>query len=358
MPHPLVSWTDRGLYCAAGDFYIDPHRAVDTAVVTHAHSDHARRGSKRYLCERSGMGLLRARVGKKIDVTGLGYREEIRLGEVTISLHSAGHILGSAQVRIQRGTEVWVASGDYKRDPDPSCEPFEPVRCDTFITEATFGTPSFAWSKSAQHGSDIYEWWGRNRTTGLNSIVFGYSLGKGQRILAELASYADRPILIHSSMAESTQCYRDEGRRLAATRLLEDAISESIQSGEPLSGEMILAPPSVLDGEWADRLGEYRTAFASGWMAGGGYFGRSKRYDHGFVMSDHADWTDLNRTIRETGATRVFVQHRNGVLVRHLRDLGIEAHSAEELALDRYERLPQRNLSLFGDLTGAPLPLS
>ena len=345
---PLIAWTDKGLYCEAGGFYIDPHRAVETAVVTHAHSDHARRGSKHYFTVDSGVGLLRARLGNKITVTSVRYGERFRLGDVTVSLHSAGHILGSAQVRVESGSEVWVASGDYKRDFDPSCEPFEPVRCDTFITEATFGTPKYVWSKGARHGEDLARWWKENSETGRNAIVFGYSLGKGQRILAELASHATRPVLIHSAMGELTECYRAEGRLLAPTRLLDDAIAEAERSDGVLRGELVLAPPSVLTESWARRLGDYRTAFASGWMQTGGW-GRGK-YDHGFVMSDHADWNDLNRTIRETGASRVFVQHRDGALVRHLRGLGIEAYSADDLVPERYARLPVKTLDLFGGL--------
>lgn len=354
---PLIAWTDKGLFCEAGGFHIDPHRAVDLAVVTHAHSDHARRGSKHYITVDSGIGLLRARIGQKISVQGVKYGERIRLGDVTVSLHSAGHILGSAQVRVEYGGEVWVASGDYKRDPDPSCEPFESVRCDTFITEATFGTPKFTWRKGADHGADLARWWGENADAGRNAIVFGYSLGKGQRILAELARaqdaelepYARRPVLIHSTMVELTECYRAEGRRLAPTRPLADAIAEAEANDRSLAGELILAPPSVLDESWAKRLGDYRTAFASGWMQGGGGWGRGK-YDHGFVMSDHADWNDLNRTIRETGASRVFVQHRDGALVRHLRGLGLEAYTADDLVPERYARLPVKNLDLFSGL--------
>ncbi len=343
---PLIAWTDRGLYCEAGGFYIDPHRAVDLAVVTHAHSDHARRGSKHYLTVDCGVGLLRARIGKKISVQGLPYGERIRLGDVTVSFHSAGHILGSAQVRVESGGEVWVASGDYKRDSDPSCHPFESVRCDTFITEATFGTPKYTWDKDARHGEDLSRFWDENAAAGRNGIVFGYSLGKGQRILAELAPYAERPVLIHAAMEELTGCYRAEGRVLAPTRLLEDAIAEATAANSTLRGELILAPPSVLMEAWADRLGDYRTAFASGWMQTGGW-GRGK-YDHGFVMSDHADWNDLNRTIRESGASRIFVQHRDGALVRHLRAQGIEAHSADELVAERFARLPVKTLDLFG----------
>jgi putative mRNA 3-end processing factor len=356
---PLIAWTDKGLYCEAGGFYIDPHRVVDVAVVTHAHSDHARRGSKHYITVDSGVGLLRARIGKKISVEARKYGERFRLGETTVSLHSAGHILGSAQVRVECAGEVWVASGDYKRDPDPSCDPFESVRCDTFITEATFGTPKYTWKKGARHGEDLARWWVENAAAGRNAIVFGYSLGKGQRILAELASAreagltpeGDRPVLIHSAMEELTECYRAEGRRLAPTRPLDAAIADAAASDTVLRGELILAPPSVLGESWARRLGDYRTAFASGWMQTGGW-GRGK-YDHGFVMSDHADWNDINQTIRESGASRIFVQHRDGALVRHLRALGLEAYSADELVAERFARLPLRTLDLFSSL-GAP----
>lgn len=341
---PLVALTEKGLFCEAGGFYIDPHRAVDLAVVTHAHSDHARRGSRKYICVSSGIGLLRSRLGKKIEVDGYAYGEIFQLGDVTVSLHSAGHILGSAQVRIQRGNEVWVASGDYKRDPDPSCDPFETVACDTFITEATFGTPKYAWDRNAKHGEDMARWWNESRATGKNCILYGYSLGKAQRILAELAPFAETPILIHSSISELTECYRVEGRVLAPTRDLLEALR--LKDGEYLAGEFILAPPSIRDESWFEKLGDYETAFASGWMQGNrSTFGG--RYDRGFVLSDHADWAGLNQTIRETGAKRVFVQHREGALIRHLRKQGIEAHPVDELRVQNYERLGGSNLELF-----------
>ena len=344
---PLISWTPDGLYCAAGGFHLDPHRAVDTAVITHAHSDHARRGSKRYVCVDRGVGLLRTRLGKNIDVRGVPYGNVITLGSTTVSFHSAGHILGSAQVRVQSDDEVWVASGDYKRDPDPSCDPFEIVKCDTFITEATFGTPKYRWEKSRRHGEDIASWWKENSAAGFNSILFGYSLGKAQRILAELAPHADKPVWIHPTMAELTECYRAEGIALAETRVLPR--TPDSPGIEAFSGELLLAPPSVLDGEWREALGNHRTAFASGWMQGQASGNPFRSYDRGFVLSDHADWNDLNRTIDDTGASRVFVFHRSesGALVRHLRSRGIEAHAIDALSPENYARLPARNLSLF-----------
>lgn len=339
---PLIEWTDKGLYCAAGEFYIDPHRSVEKAVVTHAHSDHARRGSKKYYCASVGVGLLKSRLGRQIDVQGIPYGEKFQLGETQISFHSAGHILGSAQVRVQRGSDVWVASGDYKREFDPSCDPFEVISCDTFITEATFGTPKYVWNKSAHHGKDIFEWWQRNAEAGKNSILFGYSLGKAQRILAELAPYTDRPVLIHESIVELTECYRKEGRNLVPTREL-----GSMPLFQTFQGELILAPPSILKTEWLELLGEFETAFASGWMQGSSY-AHGVSYDHGFVISDHADWNDLNLTIQETGAKEVFVLHRStGALVRHLRKKGVAAHPVSDLTRENYQKIEEVNLSLF-----------
>jgi putative mRNA 3-end processing factor len=332
---PLIAWTERGLYCAAGDFYIDPTRPVKRAVITHAHSDHARRGSEHYYCVRSSVGLLRARLGSKIAVSGISYRESFRLGEVNVSFHSAGHILGSAQVRVENRGEVWVASGDYKREADPSCEPFEIVPCDTFITEATFGTPKYVWEKSRDLGRDIFEWWEKNDSENRNSVLFGYSLGKAQRILALLAPFARKPVAIYSTIEPLNRCYLDEGIVLAPTVLLD--------SETQYHGALILAPPSALSEPLREKLGEHHTAFASGWMQTKSRIG----YDHGFVLSDHADWNALNQTVQETGARQVFVQHRNGALVRHLRRLGIAAHPVEDLSSTKFAKIPAQNLELF-----------
>ncbi len=343
---PLISLTEKGLFCEAGGFYIDPHRAVEVAVVTHAHSDHARRGSKLYYSEKSGVGLVKARLGKNINIKGVEYGESFTLGKVKVSLHPAGHILGSAQVRVEYEGEVWVSSGDYKRDSDPSCVPFQTVTCDTFITEATFGTPKYQWSKSIDHGESIASWWNQNADAGRNAILFGYSLGKAQRILAELAVYANRPIIIHPSMVELTECYRKEGINIAPTRSLDEAIDECRTRERSLSGELILAPPSIENESFKEFLGEYETAFASGWMQNGSGYGET-RYSKGFVMSDHADWNDLHQTIKESGAKNVFVQHRSGALIRSLRKLGINAHPEEALKKENYARLGGQELSFW-----------
>jgi putative mRNA 3-end processing factor len=328
----MLVLTRCGLYCPVGDFYIDPSRGVDQAVITHAHSDHARRGSRQYHCVRSGEALLRARLGPKIAVRTYAYGETFQINGVKLSLHPAGHILGSAQVRIETGGQVWVASGDYKRDPDPTCEPFESVPCDVFVTEATFGTPAFRWSKGEDLGFQIHEWWRSNAERGVNSVLFAYSLGKAQRVLGVLHPHATRPVHCAPTVSAMNGCYREQGVRLAPTVCL-----SQVEAAEPLEGALLLVPQSFLKTEEAAGLlgPRYATAFASGWMAGGNR-GFSGGYDHGFVMSDHADWSDLVRTVVETGARRVYVQHRgNGALVKHLRTLGLDAHPDSELAQGR-----------------------
>ena len=355
MEQPLLSWTEAGLYCEAGGFHIDPHRPVAKAVITHAHSDHARRGSQCYWCTETSVPLLRVRLGQNIQVEGVPYRKTIRFGSVEVSFHSAGHILGSAQIRLEHLGQVWVASGDYKREPDPSCEPFELVACDVFVSEATFGTPRFIWEKTSNHGQALESWWRKNKNAGFNSVIYGYSLGKTQRILAELMRFEVSPIWIHESMAALTACYRTAGRQLAPTRVLP-------RTGTPkiflTGGELVLAPPSAKKQEWFLASNNFQTAFASGWMLGqqsGNSYRGGAGFDQGFVLSDHADWTDLNRTILETGASRVFLMQRNkGVLVRHLKTLGIEAHPVTSLSPEIYSQLPKKNLELFS----WPLPLA
>lgn len=324
----MIQLTPKGLYCKPGQFYIDPHRGVENAVITHAHSDHARRGSARYHCAAQGADLLRARVGKKISVNAVPYGEVFSLNGVRVSFHSAGHILGSAQVRMEWNGEVWVASGDYKRSVDPTCAPFESVPCDVFITEATFGTPSFQWPKENNLGEQIYDWWSRNRSRGVNSVLFAYSLVKAQRILGVLAPLTRKAVYCHTSVMELNDCYLRQGIVLAPTLNL-----DSLDADARLSGELLLVPQSFLNSEGAKILGDkFETAFASGWMSQEGRRSHGS-FDHGFVMSDHADWNDLVQTIVESKAKRVYVQHRGkGALVRHLRGLGIQAFPESELA--------------------------
>ena len=326
----MIVLTRKGLYCPAGNFYIDPNGAVENAVVTHAHSDHARRGSTTYFCVRSGAGLMRVRLGKSISIKAFEFGERFRFNNIEVSFHSAGHILGSAQVRLSNGREVWVSSGDYKREPDPTCEPFESVKCDTFITEATFGTPSFIWNKSAEMGREIFEWWAANAAAGYNSVLFAYSLGKAQRVLGLLAPHAvhyREKIYCHPAARELNHCYREEGVELAEHICLS-------QLKEKTTGALFLVPQAFLKSPQASVLGQkFRTAFASGWMSNGPSPFSQTTYDRGFTLSDHADWNDLVRTIVESQAKTVYVQHRGqGALVRHLRGLGLKALPEAALA--------------------------
>lgn len=330
----MLIMTSQGLYCPAGNFYIDPKKAVDHAVITHAHSDHARKGSKHYYCASTCHLLLKARLGQHITVTALPFGKRYSFGAVQVSFHPAGHILGSAQIRLELAGEVWVVSGDYKREHDATSEAFEPLRCDVFITEATFGTPAFCWQKSAQVDKDIVSWWYDNAKQGINSVLFAYSLGKTQRVLNMVSTLIDKSIYCDSSAKLINNCYQAEQVDIGSPICL-----STLEEGHTLKGELIIAPPSFLQSKRAVLLGKrFETAFASGWMA---------RTHHsltkGFVLSDHADWNDLLFTIKQTGAKRVYVQHRGrGSLVRHLRSIGIKAYPDRDL----FPKNPSQ-LSLF-----------
>ena len=316
----MLSETPDGLYCAAGDFHVDPWGAVPRAVITHAHGDHARAGSAAYLCATPCAPLLRRRLGPDPVIEAVPYGERLRLGDVTVSFHPAGHVLGSAQVRVEGGGGVWVVSGDYKRALDPTCEPFELVRCDTFITESTFGLPIYRWDTTASVIADLVAWWDANRDGGRASIVFCYTLGKAQRLLAELAAVTDRPVLVHGMMVPTIEVYRASGVRMLATQTLIERAR-----GQSLTGELVLAPLSARGTPWMRRLGDFSDAFASGLMRVRGVR-RQRAFDRGFVLSDHADWPAILDTVRETGAARVLATHGHAEpLARFLREQGFEA---------------------------------
>src|SRR5437870_5038110 len=207
----LIESTAAGLYCAAGGFYLDPWEPVDRAVITHAHGDHLRSGSSAYLCARPGHGLVAYRVGSSAVVESLEYGQSRDFGGVRVTFHPAGHILGSAQVRIEHRGEVWVVSGDYKTEPDSTCAPFEPLRCDTFITESTFGLPIYRWTPEPTVLEEIRRWWSANSEAGRTSVLFAYSLGKAQRVLAGLRDTAIRPIYTHGAIERLNRDYRDSG---------------------------------------------------------------------------------------------------------------------------------------------------
>ena len=315
----LIVARPEGLYCPPGHFYIDPWRPVDRAVITHGHSDHARPGNGHYLCTDLGAPILRRRLGAGINLDTLAYGQSINHHGVTISLHPAGHVLGSAQVRLEYRGEVWVASGDYKLEDDGTCAPFEPVRCHTFITESTFALPIYRWIAQPELFADINTWWQRNATQQRTSVIFCYALGKAQRLLSGLDSSIG-PVMVHGAMAPLNQIYRDAGVYLPSTY----SAAEMTDAAQ-LRASMVLAPPSAQGTPWMKRLGDYADGFASGWMHLRGTR-RRRGVDRGFVMSDHADWPGLLQAISATGAQRVFVTHGQvDVMVRWLSEKGLQA---------------------------------
>jgi putative mRNA 3-end processing factor len=318
----LVTLRPEGLYCEAGGFHIDPWRPVERAVITHAHADHARSGHRRYLAAAPGAGVLRARLGD-VALQALPYGETIDLNGVRVSLHPAGHVLGSAQVRVEHRGEVWVVSGDYKVEADTTCAPFEPVRCHTFVTESTFGLPVYRWAPQAEVFAQIDRWWAGNAAEGRASVLFCYAFGKAQRLLAGVDASIG-PIVCHGAVEPLNDAYRTGGVVLPPTRRVTDMAGRA-----DLARALVLAPPSAGGTAWMQRFPEPSDAFASGWMALRGAR-RRRGLDRGFVLSDHADWPGLARAIAATGAQRVVVTHGYvPVMVRWLTEQGLEALAFE-----------------------------
>jgi putative mRNA 3-end processing factor len=315
----LLTFTDRGIYCDAGGFFIDPWRPVDRALVTHGHADHARPGMGAYLATGAAAPVIRHRLGHDITLETIRYGERRDIGGVTVSYHPAGHVPGSAQIRLEHRGEVWVVSGDYKTVADGFSEPFEPVPCHAFITECTFGLPVFNWPAQDDITAAVNVWWQANRDAGRTSIIGAYALGKAQRILASVDP-AIGPILTHGAIENTNEVLRAQGLSLPETvRVTPDVTAKT----HP--GALVVATPSALGTTWTRRFGPSSSAFASGWMALRGVR-RRRAADRGFIMSDHADWTGLNDAIRATGATRVFVTHGyTAIFRRWLETQGYDA---------------------------------
>lgn len=296
----VLRFTDKGIYCPAGDFYIDPWRPVGRALITHGHSDHARYGHAAYLATHAALPVMRHRLGA-ITAQGVAYGTALDIGSARVSFHPAGHVPGSAQIRVEVGGEVWVVSGDYKLENDGLSEAFAPVPCHTFITECTFGLPVFRWPDQTKTAADIAAWWAENAAQGRTSLLGAYGLGKAQRIMAMLARHGlPGPIFTHGAVEAPTAILRAQGYTLPQTA--------QIGSQTLPPGALVIAPPSALGSAWAAKLGPRAEAFASGWMALRG-IRRRRNLGTGFVISDHADWDGLNRAIKATGANRIFATH-------------------------------------------------
>lgn len=315
----LLTNTERGLFCEAGDFYVDPWQPVDTAFITHAHSDHARVGSRLYLTEESGKSILQSRLGPEARIEGLRYGHVISRNGVGVSLHPAGHILGSAQVRIEHKGEVCVASGDYKLENDGTCPPFEPICCHLFVTESTFGLPIYRWRAQRDVFTEINGWWRENQARGRTSVIFCYALGKAQRLLRHVDASIG-PIFLHGAIERYLPAYRAAGVVFPPTSKLHEEVA---------GRGLVLAPMSADNTPWLRKFGEVSTAFASGWMQLRGAR-RRRSVDRGFVLSDHADWPGLLDTIEATGAETIWVTHGYaGAVARWLREQGRNAQAIE-----------------------------
>ena len=318
----VLTETADGLYCAAGDFFIDPWNPVKRALITHAHGDHARPGSAAYLCTSGTAALLQRRFGSGAPVEAVVYGDALTIGSVRVSFHPAGHVLGSAQIRLEgtAGGGVWVVAGDYKRAADPTCLPFEPVRCDTFVTESTFGLPIYRWDATGTVIRDVFSWWQGNAAEKRTSVLFCYSIGKAQRLLAELAALTDRRVFVHGMMLPMVEAYREAGVALLPVESATDQ-----PRGTSFGEELVLAPLPARGTPWMRRLGTHSDAFASGLMRVRGVR-RQRAFDRGIVLSDHADWPALLQTIAETGASRVLTTHGHAEpLARYLSEQGLQS---------------------------------
>lgn len=318
---PLLSFTPKGIHCALADVYIDPWRPVDRAIITHAHSDHARRGSRHYLAHPTTKALMHVRYGQDLSIEGLHAGSAVDIRGVRFSLHPAGHIPGSMQVRVEHRGEVWVVTGDHKRHLDGISQPFEPQRCHTFITECTFGLPIYRWRPPSAVFGEIDAWWRGNAANGICSVLSAYSLGKAQRIMAGVDP-STGPILVHGAVAAMNQVLEAQGLRLPPWKqVTPDTPKEAFRRA------LVITPGSAIGTSWTQRMRPFSSAMASGWMQLRGWRRRSN-IDRGFVLSDHADWDALLQAVNETGAPRVIATHGYTELFsEYLRSTGLDATS-------------------------------
>ena len=284
MKPPLLAFNEKGIYCAEADVYLDPWKPVDKAIISHGHADHSRWGHKQYITHHTNVPIIKHRLGD-IQVTGKSWNETFMINNVKFSLHPAGHIIGSSQIRVEYKGEVWVFSGDYKTEDDGVAVPYEPVKCHSFITECTFGLPAFKWLPQDLVMNDINNWWQQNKEDGRTSILFGYSLGKAQRLLKFLDPSIGK-IYTHGAIENMTEVIRPMLDLPETIRITRDTKKEEFK------GNIVLAPPSAQGTTWIRKMVPYVTASASGWMAFRGAR-RRRAIDKGFVLSDHCDWQGL-----------------------------------------------------------------
>lgn len=314
----LIEFTDKGLCCPPGKFYIDPWKPVDKAVITHAHSDHARPGCREYLCHRQTTPLLHLRLGDNA-YQSAEWEESVFINGVKVSLHPAGHMIGSSQIRVEHKGETWVVSGDYKTEDDGLSGKFEPVKCHTFITESTFGLPIYHWKTQEEIFQDIRDWICGNKEAGITSVLIAYSLGKAQRLL-QCVPEVTSSIFVHGAIWNAHQALVKSGIALPEVQRVTNDIPK-----EMYKGSVVIAPHGADSSPWIRRFTPYRIGVCSGWMQ---VRGNVRRYnaDAGFALSDHADWNGLLLAVKETGAQKVFVTHGfQSAFSRYLNESGLEA---------------------------------
>ncbi|HEX8355916.1 MAG TPA: ligase-associated DNA damage response exonuclease [Segetibacter sp.] len=315
---PLIEFTDKGLCCPQGRFYIDPWKPVDKALITHAHSDHARWGSQSYLSHSYTKPLLQLRLGNNPYET-VEWGEKIFMNGVQVSFHPAGHVIGSSQIRIEYNGEVWVVSGDYKLANDGISGQFEPVPCHTFITESTFGLPIYKWKSPQQLDTEVQDWITKNKAGGKASVIIAYSLGKAQRAIQAIAGVTN-DIYVHGAVYNVHETLLQAGWKLPPVKRITPETTK-----EALTRSVVVAPPSADGSAWMKRFPNYSVGVCSGWMQVRGNT-RRRNADAGFVISDHADWAGLLAAVKATGAEKVFVTHGfQATFSRYLTEHGIEA---------------------------------
>ncbi|OEY72243.1 ligase-associated DNA damage response exonuclease [Salegentibacter salarius] len=321
MKPPLLAFNKKGIYCEAADVYLDPWKPVDKAIISHGHADHSRWGHKKYITHHSNVPIIKHRLGE-IEVSGKEWNETFTINGVKFSLHPAGHIIGSSQIRVEHKGEVWVFTGDYKDEEDGVAVPYEPVKCHTFITECTFGLPAFKWQPQAEVFTEINNWWQQNKEDDRTSVIFGYSLGKAQRLLKHLDTSIGK-IYTHGAIENMTEVIRPLAEMPETTRVTRDTKKNEFK------GNIVVAPPSAHGSPWIKKMVPYVTASASGWMTFRGAR-RRRAIDRGFVLSDHCDWQGLLKSIKATGAEKVICTHGyTDTFSRYLRELGYDARTEE-----------------------------
>ncbi len=318
----LIDFTDKGLYCAAGDFYIDPWQPVGKAVITHGHSDHARWGSAQYICHEFTKPILQLRLGDNPYYT-VKWNQTISFNNVKVTFYPAGHIIGSSQIKVEYKGEIWVVSGDYKTEDDGISGAFEPVRCHTFITESTFGLPIYRWKPQPVIYNNMRNWVTGNQQTGKASVIIAYSLGKAQRVLQAVKDVAHE-VYAHGAVFNMHETLLNAGV-IDPAKFPKVIRVTGDQPKETFRNAVIVAPPSAESSPWIRKFLPYGLGICSGWMQVRGNQ-RRKNADAGFALSDHCDWQSLLSSVKETGASRVFVTHGfQSTFSRYLNEAGIEA---------------------------------